>query len=382
MGGGAVYAERLCQAMVKQGAEIHIITSGNDLKYSVKEENGLVIHKIPNLQLPLTRFSSFSLSLMKYYKLISKATGGFDIIHGNGLSDFILDKRFVNLPRVTTIHHLSNPLVEGKSILFRIRNFAGEAGVSSGLEGSVIKRANSIVAVSDYTKNVLAAKFGNFSFSKVHVIYNGVDLEDFNIPNEECESIRDSFKLNDSFVFLSAGRVDDNRKDIPLLLRAFQLAKKNVSNIKLLIVGRGRQERIWTLAKTLGISKDIIMPGFVSDSLLRKLYCVSNVYISTSILEGFGLTVVEGMAAGKPVLAPNAGAIPEIVKNNVNGLLFVDRSPLSVSKAMCFYYDKEELAFQVGRSNKQYVKDEFNWNEAAIKTQSVYKETCDRLNFT
>jgi glycosyltransferase involved in cell wall biosynthesis len=343
-----------------------------------EDEGGLVIHRIPIVYRPLTAFGSFSISLLEAYKSISKKVGGFDVIHGNGVSDFVLGRGIVSSPRVVTIHHLASSLTKGKSLLFRVNNLSGEVGITPTLEDRVIKRADRIIAVSEFTRRALLAKFGKIA-SQVEVIHHGIDLDDFNIPYKECESVRESLRLHGSFVYLWVGRVDDERKDISLLLHAFRLLNGEVPNTKLLIAGLGNQERARALAQSLGISKDVLILGFVPDDFLRKLYCACNVYVSTSILEGFGMTIVEGMAAGKPILAPKVGGIPEIIRDGVNGRLFVERDPLVVSKMMRFYYDNRDLADNVGRVNKQYVKEEFSWAKAASRTLRVYSEACNEV---
>jgi 1,4-alpha-glucan branching enzyme len=378
IGGGGVYAHKISKALVELGVEMHVITHSNCLKSLTEEEGGLVIYRVPIVHRPLTSFASFSISLLQAYKYISKKVGGFDVIHGNGVDDFVLGRKLASSPRVVTIHHLVSSLTKGRSLLFRVRNLSGELGMTPMLEGRVIERADRIIAVSEFTRRALLAKFSKTT-SKVEVIQNGIDLDGFNIPYAECESVRESLKLHDSFVYLWVGRVDDERKDLSLLLHAFRLLNGEIPNTKLLIAGLGNQGRAWALAQSLGISKDVLILGFVPDAFLRKLYCACNVFVSTSTLEGFGMTIVEGMAAGKPILAPKVGGIPEIVRDGVNGRLFVERDPLVVSKMMRFYYDNRDLADNVGRVNKQYVKEEFSWAKAASRTLRVYSEACDRV---
>jgi glycogen(starch) synthase len=375
MGGAGVYAQKITQELVNLGVEMHVITHSNSLKNSTEENRGLFIHRIPVVYKPLTAFASFSVSLLEAYKRISKRADGFDVIHGNGTSDFILGRKFASSPRVVTVHHLGSSLVKGKSLLFRSRRLSGEIGLIPTLEGHVIKRADCIIAVSEFTRSTLIDRFGKIA-SKAEVIHNGINMDDFNITYEDCKTIRESLGLGDSFVFLWVGRVDDERKDLQLLLHAFRLLKEKTSNIKLLIVGLGRQEHARALARSLGILKDILMLGFVPDAFLRKLYCASSVYISTSALEGFGMTVVEAMAAGKPVLAPKVGGIPEIVKDEVNGRLFVERDPSAISEIMKFYYDNKDLADYVGKTNKQYARKQFSWTKVASRTLRIYKEAC------
>ena len=101
---------------------------------------------------------------------------------------------------------------------------------------------------------------------------------------------------------------------------------------KLLVVGMGDRNEAVKLAKNLNISDNVIFAGFVDDETLKKLYSLSDVYVCPSRLEGFGLTVIEAMAAKIPVVATNVGSIPELIKNGYNGFLVEKNNIEELSK--------------------------------------------------
>ena len=113
-------------------------------------------------------------------------------------------------------------------------------------------------------------------------------------------------------ILLFVGRVDDDRKGLSYLMHAF---KKVVSEVDalLLIAGAGDQRACRKLAHSLGIDKEVVFAGYVDDATLGKMFHLCDVHVVPSLLEGFGLTLLEAMAAGKPTVATRVGAIPEVL---------------------------------------------------------------------
>ena len=109
------------------------------------------------------------------------------------------------------------------------------------------------------------------------------------------------------------------RKNIKLLLQVFQRIKDSHPNAQLLKVGRPGQPR-WRMdtlriAESLGlrIGNDIVIIEDVDDRVLADLYGIADVFVSTSLYEGFGLPAVEAMAVGTPVVVTTCGSFPEVV---------------------------------------------------------------------
>lgn len=372
VGGAGVYGKKLTKPLVTLGVEVHIVAANTGLKNTEEVEKGVFVHRVPATHKPLLGFISYSLSSLAAFKELSKDTGGFDLIHGNGVSAFVLGRLAPHIPRVITVHHVLFPLSKNGILFERIKSLTGEGTISARLQRSEAENAKRVIAVSGFTKESLVSRYG-INASRIDVIPNGIEVDEFDVSSYERESTRDSLGISNCFVFLSVGRVDDPRKDMVLLLQAYALLRKRVPHTKLLLAGGGYQRRIRSVAHALGIESDLVLLGLVRDSFLRKLYSACDAYVSSSLLEGFGLTILEAMAAGKPVIAPKVGGIPEIVEDRVNGLLFDRRDPVAISNLMQFYYLNRELGNSVGEANKQRAKEQFSWTKAAIKTKTVYE---------
>jgi len=142
----------------------------------------------------------------------------------------------------------------------------------------------------------------------------------------------------------------------------------------LLVVGKGDQNKARTLAISMGILDNVFFTGFVDETTLKKCYALCDVYVVPSRLEGFGLTVLEAMAASKPVVATNVGAIPEIMKDKENGILVEPNDINSMSNAIYTILQSWMLAKNVGEDNIHFMKDKFNWEKNAKETDKLYMQ--------
>jgi 1,2-diacylglycerol 3-alpha-glucosyltransferase len=153
------------------------------------------------------------------------------------------------------------------------------------------------------------------------VIPTGVDPERFR-PDISGQSIRTKWGLNGHDVVLHVGRVAPE-KNLTTLIHAFPRIQQANPDTKLLIVGTGPyMEKYYDLVAHLGLSGDVIFTGFVPDVDLPKYYAAADALAIASKFETQGLVVLEALASGRPVAGANYRAIPEFVRDGLNGALF------------------------------------------------------------
>lgn len=174
----------------------------------------------------------------------------------------------------------------------------------------VLKRVHKVIAISKFVKESVQYEFG-ISANKIAVIYNGVDTSKF-----VCEHLSDSNETNIIFV----GRLV-KEKGVQILLEAISRIPKD-KNIKCTIVGTGTYEgALKDKAEHLGVNDRVVFLGRRRD--IPELFSKSDIFVHAAIWkEGFGITIVEAMAAGLICVCSDSGAIPEIIDNRMNGFLF------------------------------------------------------------
>jgi len=153
------------------------------------------------------------------------------------------------------------------------------------------------------------------------VIPTGVDPDRFR-PDLSGQGVRAKWGLNGHDIILHVGRVAPE-KNLTTLIHAFPKVLEANPDTKLLIVGTGPYlEKYYELAHHLGLEGDVLFTGFVPDADLPKYYAAADVFAIASRFETQGLVVLEALASGRPVAGANYRAIPEFVRDGVNGALF------------------------------------------------------------
>ncbi len=173
-----------------------------------------------------------------------------------------------------------------------------------------LKNVDEAYSVSKYLKDDLKKVSGLDS----KVVYNKIDKKRFN-KKIKGNKIKKKYNLKNNKVLQYVGRIAPH-KGIHLLLKSFNIVKKQIPNLKLLIVGKPTFNNYFKKLKKTA-NKDVIFTGFVPDENLPYYYAACDVYVTASLWEGFNLPAVEAQACGKPVVAFKIGAHEEIVKKGI-----------------------------------------------------------------
>jgi len=170
-------------------------------------------------------------------------------------------------------------------------------------------------------------------------------------------------------IILFVGRIDDPRKGLDVLIKAFKLILKEIDS-QLVIVGKGNH----TIYKNLvdPIKDKIVFTGYIDDNTLKKIYSICDVYVCPSHLEGFGLTILEALAAGKPVVATNVGAIPELIHEGINGILVQKDDTFAMASAIIYFLKNPVILERNNFLNNKFNK-EFTWHSTAKEHERIYE---------
>jgi glycosyltransferase involved in cell wall biosynthesis len=234
-----------------------------------------------------------------------------------------------------------------------------------------VLRAKKIIAISQSTKKDILDFYG-VDDKKVEVVYHGVDRSFFQKPEkDEEQAVLNKFSINMPFI-LYVG-VLQPRKNISRMILAFkQILSRFKGNLQLVIAGNKgwMYEEIFNTVKQAGIEDRVVFTGYVSVEEVISLLHKARIFVLVSLYEGFGLPLVEAMAAQVPIISSNVSSIPEVVGQA--GLLVDPYDQDQIAGAMLDILENPSLAVDLIEKANKRVKD-FSWQQAASKTLEIYE---------
>lgn len=288
-----------------------------------------------------------------------------DVVHALSLGYKVATRK----PYVVTIHDIG-PLTHPQFFTLKDQWF-----MKGSLKQAVNKAAAMICvsqATADAVEDYALANFNTSVKERIHVIYEGVDQVFFNTP--EKYKITD-LKLVDSLIdqpfVLTVGQISP-RKNLQTVLEAFNKLKDELPNLQLITVGGNGWDynKVKEQVNTLGLENRVHFLGYVSDNLLRFLYRKAVVFVYPSLFEGFGLTVLEAMASGCPVITSNTSSLPEIAGDAAILLNPEDVEELSAN--IVLISNNKELREEMTAKGLQRA-NAFTWEKTAAMTHKVYE---------
>lgn len=147
------------------------------------------------------------------------------------------------------------------------------------------------------------------------------------------------------------------RKRLDDLVRAAAQLRARIPDVRVRIVGDGPESpRLRALAGALGVADAVTFLGEVSRSALAVEYVSAHCFCLPTVQEGFGLVFAEAMAAGLPIVACRAAAVPEVVEDGRTGLLVAPRRPEELARAMESVLTNPELRARLGDAGRRRVE--------------------------
>jgi len=201
------------------------------------------------------------------------------------------------------------------------------------LEREHARRADLVITISRYCAERLQELYG---VPNAVVVPELIDLELWQQLFRESPAVPDPRK----FTVLTVCRFYP-RKRVDMLLRAAALLRDRIPRLEVRIVGNGPEaRRLQSIYRDMGLESAVEWLGDVSMRTLASEYNRADVFCLPSVQEGFGIVFLEAMAAGKPIVATRAAAVPEVVRN---GLLVAPDDPEALAEAMLTLYRNPDL---------------------------------------
>jgi len=292
----------------------------------------------------------------------------FDLVHDVQVLGYgTLLIRALGLPVVANIHHplaidRRNAVLQARTVREKMRRIAF---YPFWMQELTARRLDRIITGSLNSAASVGQAF-RLPPERIAVVHDGVDAEAYR-PLEGVEKKPGGL--------LYVGNSEDRNKGARYLLEALHLLKGKL-DIRLTLVDRPREalELAPRLVAELSLKDRVTFSGRVSREELVRLYNRSELVVSPSLYEGFGLPAAEAMACGVPVVATTAGALPEVVEDGVTGLLVPPADAAALADAIAHLMSDATLRRRMGEAGRTRIGEHFTWRQTALRTAALYEE--------
>ena len=348
LGGSGVVATELARALAARGHELHVISSEPPFRWHEGEPR-LTFHPVVIPSYPLFREPQYLLALANTIARVADDRQ-LDVVHAHYavphataayLSDEMLKSagRAARPKTVTTLHGTDITLVGSDA------SYAWVVGFS-------IERSNVVTAVSESLRADTVSSLG--IRHPIEVIPNFLDCDEYR-RRFDARLRRELSPGGEAIVVHMSNFRPVKRVDA--VLEVFRRVRREIP-ARLLLVGDGPERpNIETRASDAGLDKDVVFVGEEHDPV--RWLSIADLFLLPSAQESFGLAALEAMACEVPVIASNAGGLPEIVQNGVNGYV-CDRDALDemAAHAIALLRDRPRRV-EMGRNAAHLVREKF-----------------------
>jgi len=360
-GGMESHVQNLCNELVKSGNEVKVFTSDSARagKAGKKDDSidGVTVKRFPT------------------WLKISQFTPVFPGLLGQVIFD---NSEILHVHSYRQFHNLAIILgkLSGKKVVFTThwpeypesaRNSLLNACIKifdSVLGKFMLDSADKIIAQVELEKKWLAGKF-NIPEGKIDVIPPGIP-ESY-LAQRNKNNFRKKFKIKERNIVLCVGRMHKS-KGFDKIIKIC----KDFVNTKFVFAGPdgGFRNELENLAKNLGVSDKVLFAGEISEEEKLEAYSGCDVFILPSDYEAFGLVLLEAMAQNAPVIAANAGGMPDVVGNC--GFVFEKDNLADLKEKLQRLLSDKKLRIRLGKLAKEKAR-ELTWKNQAQKVERIYK---------
>ncbi|WP_276497736.1 glycosyltransferase family 4 protein [Pontibacter litorisediminis] len=228
-----------------------------------------------------------------------------------------------------------------------------------------------IICVANNVRRVMAESIADGG--KCVTVHSGIELENFRRYNRQNASfLRSTYNIGEGYTLIGNVSALDKHKDYFTFLDTAYLLKQNGVKAKYFAIGSGALEQeIKAYTAKLGLQEDVIFTGFLTN--VSEVLPELDLFLTTTLKEGLMNSVLNAFACRTPVVATNAGGIPEMVIDGVTGMLAPVKSPGELAQKCLQVLRNQDLRDTLVENASQKVL-EFTKQQTALKTLSIYKE--------
>jgi glycosyltransferase involved in cell wall biosynthesis len=365
--GPAEPALSLCSTLKKRGHDITFACGKKDESLSFEVEPESVERYASERGLvPITRFN-----LTKHFRLFK------------AIDDVRMLTEFINSETFDLIHVHRNydHLVGGIAASFSkkslpiVRTSHDGVALKKGFRNKLClsRLTDKLITVSEQARQADINNY-NLTEDKVVKIDAAIDCQRFS-PGTSNNGIREKLGIKDDDIVVGIiARIQPHRR-FNELLQAMKIASQEDPRLRLLVIGRGtKQKQLLTdPTRTMGLEDVVIHTGYRIEDYVDTISCMDIDVFLVPGSDGSCRAVREIMAMEKPVIAANRGMLPEIVDNNITGLV-VDDTPENLAEAILKLARDENLRKKLAEGSLNKAREKFSLENMAIQVEKVYEE--------
>jgi glycosyltransferase involved in cell wall biosynthesis len=371
VGGVGVHVTELAAALERKGHEVHVFTRMGREQPHYSRVDGVHYHRCPFDLHPnfVDEINNMCRSFVHHVYQTEDFIGAFDIVHAH---DWLAGNSMIWIKQgrkrncIVTFHsteygRCGNHFWGGQSVRIREQ------------ERAAAYWADRVIAVSNHLRGEIMWMYEVPSW-KTRTIYNGVNFKNYTNSIDPGE-VKRGFHIGpmDPMVMFSGRMVYQKGPD--LLVEAIPHILKFYQDAKFVFAGDGEMRgSVENRARQLGVAHATRFLGFQSNGALSNLYKACDVVCVPSRNEPFGIVLLEGWSAGKPVVSTINGGPAEFVWHEVNGLK-VYANPESIAWGLGTLFTNFEWARWMGNNGRVAVETAFSWDSIADQVLEVYRST-------
>jgi glycosyltransferase involved in cell wall biosynthesis len=391
-GGGGSYAVGLLKYLPRK-VDVHVLTMRRNVPESKEKPSETAVSGFfgDNVHVDFitsgndTFFSQARFQSQCYrwvLKLNEKCR--FDVVHSQHqpMSDILLKLFSKRLCYVTTVHETfsrRNKAIRNSGIGFSGLELSEKWMLAlspflESIEKIYMKKSAKLISPSNWMKKVLDEDF-NFPADNIYVVNNGVDHKKFHTAARRSEFVQKLVDEAGGPIVLFSGRMIST-KGVQVLVQAIPKIIQETKDAYFVFMGGGNSTFYRQSLNKLRIPhKNYNFLGYVpKQDDIPGLYSAASVFVAPTLYENFPIRILENMSCQNPVVATNIVGIPEIIENEVNGILIDPWDVNALSRSVVMLLEDQSLAKRLGRNARKTVEEKFTLQNFANKTAEVYEK--------
>ena len=351
--GTAMSTNYLARYLAKRGNDVHVaVTMRKKESPPLEKQNGVTVHRFEPLQIKGTRL----LQRFAYLHRLARTLDP-DVIQGQAVSCGMLASLVGGLLKKPTVTY-----IQGYDLYHANR-------IQKLTEIKIpLRLSNAVLAVSEDLRQKSMAIFPR---EDAVVMPHGLETDD--LSESAIGKIKEKYPfLSQNRVILYVGQLI-RRKGLPYLIEAMNIVRKQVGNVKLLLIGQGAdKDSLQDLVRQRNLTEQVLFLGAEDHEHVLAFMNVSDLFVLPSLEEAFGIVLVEAMSQGLPVVATDVQGVPSIVKDGINGYLVPPRDEKALAARIISLLENTQLAKEMGERN-QRDSAQYRWECLADRYMDIYE---------